>query len=70
MKFSFGVMARVVCFDAPNVGNCYRDSQDVYDILEYQFGHDIAENASSWTELACIGEIYEHDEFTIEMVVG
>ena len=70
MRFSFGVMARVVYNNYPNVGNCYKDSRDVYDAIEYQFGHDIAVDASSWTELACVGEIYEHDEFTIEMVNG
>ena len=70
MKFSFGVMARVVYYDTPNVASCYKDSQDVYDMIEYQFGHDVAASVSSWTELACVGEIYEHDEFTIEIVEG
>lgn len=70
MKFSFGVMARIVCNDVPNIGSCYKDSQDVYDMIEYQFGHNVAASASSWTELACVGEVYEHDEFTIEMVLG
>jgi hypothetical protein len=68
MKFSFGVMARVVFNDTPNIGSCYKDSRDVYDAIEYQFGHEVAIGASCWTELACVGEIYEHDEFTIEMI--
>ena len=34
MKFSFGVMARVVYNDTLNVGNCYKDSKDVYDVIE------------------------------------
>ena len=70
MRFSFGVMARVVYNDSPKIGNCYKDSRDVYDAIEYQFGHKIAVGASCWTELACVGEIYEYDEFTIEMVEG
>lgn len=68
MRFSFCVMARVVYNDSPNVGSCYKDSIDVYDAIEYQFGHEVAISASSWTELACVEEIYEHYEFTIEMV--
>lgn len=70
MRFSFGVMARVVYNDTPNIRNFFKDSRDVYDIIEYQFGHDVAASASSWTELACVGEIYEHDEFTMKMVRG
>lgn len=68
MRFSFGVMARVVFNDSTNIGSCYKDSRDVYDAIEYQFGHEVAVGASCWTELACVGEIYEHDEFTIEMI--
>jgi hypothetical protein len=68
MRFSFCVMARVVFNDSPNIRNCYKDSRDVYDAIEYQFGHEVAVGASCWTELACVGEIYEHDEFTIEMI--
>lgn len=70
MRFSFGVMARVVYNDSPNVGNCYKDSRDVYDAIEYQFGPEVAIGASCWTELAYVGEIYEHDEFIIEIVEG
>ena len=68
MKYSFGVGARVVYVDTPNIGSIYKDSIDVYDNIEYQFGHDVAASASSWTELACIGEVYEHKNFKIEMV--
>lgn len=68
MKYSFGVGARVVYIDTQNIGSIYKDSRDVYDIIEYQFGHDVAASASSWTELACVGEIYEHKDFTIKMV--
>jgi hypothetical protein len=68
MRFSFGVMARVVYNDSPNIGSCYKDSRDVYDAIEYQFGHEVAVGASCWAELACVGEIYEDDEFIIEMI--
>ena len=69
MKYSFGVGARVVFIDTPNVASIYKDSRDVYDILECVVGHEVAESASCWTELACVGEApYEHEEFTIEMV--
>lgn len=68
MRFSFGVMARVVYNGSPNIGSCYKDSRDVYDAIEYQFGHEVAIGASCWTELACVGEIYEHDEFIIKMI--
>ena len=70
MKFSFGVMAKLKYNDTPNVVSYLKDTEDVYEIIEDEFGHDIAANVSSWTELACVGEIYEHDQFTIEMVEG
>ena len=69
MKYSFGVGARVVFIDTPNVASIYKDSSDVYDAIEYTMGHEVAVGASCWTELACVGEaLYEHDKFTIEMV--
>ena len=69
MKYSFGVGARVVFVDTPNIASIYKDSRDVYDILESDFDHNVAEDASCWTELACVGEApYEHEKFTIEMV--
>lgn len=30
--------------------------------------HDTSASASSWCELACIGEVYEDDRFTIEII--
>ena len=68
MKFSFGVRAKLKYNDTPNVASYLKDTEDVYDIIEDEFGPEVAISASSWTELACVGEIYEHDKFTIEMV--
>lgn len=45
------------------------DFEKVYDmIMELTDNHDEAANASSWCELASIGEIYESDDFTIEII--
>ena len=69
MRYSFGVGAKVVFVDTPNVASIYKDSNDVYDAIEYAMGHEVAVGASCWTELACVGEApYEHEKFTIEMV--
>ena len=71
MRFSHDVYAKVK-FNTESQGyisalliGC---SEDLYDELEPIFGHELAADASSWTELACIGEEYEHEEFIIEMV--
>jgi hypothetical protein len=68
MKFSFGVSAKLKYSDTPNVASYLKDTEDVYEIIEDEFGPDVAISASSWTELACVGEAYEHDKFSIEMV--
>ena len=69
MKYSFGVGAKVVFIDTPNVASIYKDSNDVYDAIEYATGHEVAVEASCWTELTCVGEApYEHEKFIIEMV--
>lgn len=68
MKFSFGVGAKLKYSDTPNVASYLKDTEDVYEIIEYEFGPEVAISASSWTELACVGEVYEHNQFTIEMV--
>ena len=71
MNFSNGVYARVE-FNTESKGyrrTLFSDcSEDLYDALEYDFGHEVAADASSWAEIACIGEKYEHEEFIIEMV--
>lgn len=71
MRFSNGVYARVE-FNTEAKGyrrTLFTDcSEDLYDNLECDFGHEVAADASSWAEVASIGEKYEHEEFIIEMV--
>lgn len=41
----------------------------VYDyILSIAKSEELAIEASSWAELAYIGEVYEHDQFTVEVI--
>ena len=69
MRYSFGIGAKVVFADNPNVASIFKDSRDVYNVIEYAMGHEVAVGASCWTELACVGEApYEHEKFIIEMV--
>ena len=49
--------------------------EDVYDWVERFVGMELHPcgmpyciEVSSWAELACIGEIYEHSAFTVEVV--
>ncbi len=45
------------------------DYDDVYNIiLLLTEDAQAAINASNWCELACIGDLYEHDEFEIEII--
>ena len=71
MRFSKDVYAKVKFNTVPRgyiSAHLIGCSEDLYDELEPIFGHELAASASSWAELACIGEEYEHDEFIIEMV--
>lgn len=71
MRFSNGVYAKVELktqskrYKSTHFSGC---SEDLYDEIEYHFGHETAAEASSWAEVASIGEVHEHDEFIIEMV--
>ena len=67
MRFSRGVYAQITFKDGSQSGY-FADSRSVYDRLIDDFDHDTAAEAEGWTEMACIGEIYEEDEFEIEMV--
>lgn len=67
MRFDRGVYAQIVFKDGSKNGY-FADSQSVYDRLIDNFSHDVAVEAESWTEMACVGEVYEHDDFIIEMV--
>lgn len=68
MKFSYGVEARLVFTKHPEYAYYYNESYDLYEHLEPIVGHDDAEGAMCWTEMACVGMDYEHEEFTIEMM--
>jgi hypothetical protein len=68
MKFSSGVYAQVTFKKDVSKSCCFYDSRSVYDRLIDDFEHDVAVEAESWTELACVGEWYETDEFEIEMM--
>ena len=68
MKFSYGVEARLVFTKDPKCAYWYSESYDLYEALEPIVGHDDAEDAMCWAEMAYVGLDYEHDEFTIEMM--
>lgn len=67
-KFDSGVNARLVFTNEPNIAYYCEDDESVYEKLEPIVGHEVAEDASSWAEMTYVGDYYEHDEFTIEMV--
>ena len=69
MRFSKGVYARVTFKNGSNPGY-FRDSRSVYNRLIDDFEHNIAADAEGWTEVACVGELYEADDFEIEMMEG
>lgn len=41
------------------------DSEGIYDLLEEIVGHETAEDAASWCELASIGDVYAEEDFEI-----
>lgn len=70
MRFSNGVYAQVTFKRDINESHYFYDSRSVYDCLIDYFDHDTAVAAECWTELACVGEWYETDDFEIEMMEG
>lgn len=68
MRFSSGVYAQVTLKECVGRSHCFYDSRSVYDFLIDYFDHNTAMEAESWSEVASIGEEYEHEEFIIEMV--
>lgn len=68
MNFSSGIEAKLVFTKDPHYAYYYSESYDLYERLEPVVGHDDAEDAMCWAEMAFIGMDYEHEEFTIEMV--
>lgn len=71
MRFSKGVYAQVTLkADITEDSSCshyFYDSRSVYDFLIDHFDHDTSAEAEGWTELACVGDWYEEDDFEIEM---
>lgn len=65
MEFTDGVKALVVIHGKKRLCN---DSMQVYDFL-YDNGieHELAMDAQCWTELACVDESYNEEEFDIYM---
>ena len=70
MKVSKGVYAQVTLKQDISESCYFYNCGSVYDFLEERFGHYLAENASSWVELACVGDIYEDDDIEIEIMEG
>jgi hypothetical protein len=68
MKFNYGVEAKLVFTKDTKYAYYYNENYDLYEKLEPIVGHDAAEDAMCWAEMACIGMDYEHEKFTIEMV--
>lgn len=66
--FSHGVYAKVTLNERVGGSSYFYDSRSVYDLLIAYFPHDVAAAAEGWTELACVGELYEADDFEIEMM--
>ncbi len=67
-RFSRGVYAQVTLKEDISISHSFYDSESVYDYLIDLFPHEIAVEAETWTELACVGEFYENDDFEIEMM--
>ena len=71
MKFTYGVVAKIT-FKETLAHRGYEifcdHSRAVYDSLIDRFDHDTAAEAEGWTEMACVGEWYDEDEFEIEMM--
>ena len=68
MKFSYGVEAKLIFTKDPHCAYYYKESYGLYERLEPIVGHDDAEDAMCWAEMAYVGLDYEHEEFIIEMV--
>ena len=68
MKFSNGICARLTFKDEDGLTFRQYSSELVYIGLESRYGHEVAADAQGWTEVASIGELYEHDKFEIEMM--
>ena len=68
MRYSRGLEAKIIFKDDQSCAYYCRSSEGVYDMLEPKIGHDYAEDAACWSEMAAIDDYYSHDDFTVEMV--
>lgn len=68
MRFSSGVYAQVTLKKDISESYYFYDNRSVYDFLIEHFDHNVAVDAQCWTEMACVGDWYEEDEFEIEMM--
>lgn len=65
MRYTYGVMALVAIHGKRKLCN---NSGAVYDfLLDNGIAHELAQDASAWTELACVDETYNEDEFDVYM---
>lgn len=73
------IKAGITFADRPNVTHWYRIPQsrfgpmdvlyDIYDdVMRHTDSHDESEEASSWVDMACVGETYETDSVFIEII--
>ena len=65
MDFTNGVRALVVIH---NKKKLCKGSYEVYEfLLDNGIEHDLAADAQGWTELACVDESYNEEEFDVYM---
>lgn len=70
MNISKGVYVQVTLKEDISTSYHFYNCRRVYDFLNKRFGHNLAGKASSWVELACVGDIYEDDDIEIEIMEG
>lgn len=65
MEFTDGVKAVVVAKGRKKICN---NSEQVFDyLIKMDIPHELSVDASSWTELASVGETYNETDFDIYM---
>ena len=65
MNFTDGVVALVVIHGKKKI--CDNSTQVYYFLYDNGIEHELAADAQSWTELACVDETYNEEEFDIYM---
>ena len=70
------VVAKITDKDAPKIQHIFKinDIESIWQHLEHIVGEEIGENgisvyieASSWCEIATVGEEFDHEKFVIEI---